>query len=301
MPCIRIRPRARLVAGSQGSRWRLPILALLASVLLTGCVVRVAYGQLDWLTRWSVESYLDLDDSQERLVREIIERNLAWHRATELPRYADYLRELRAGLSGPVSAEFMAQQYATTLVIWDRTLQQISPDIARLLLTLDDGQVSEFFDELEERNAELAEEYSGSTPEARRKKQDRSIIRAFHWFVGTLSPDQEAVVKSHTAGMHDLTEQWLQRRSAWQSACRELLESRSGNAAFEEQLTELLLDPNQFDSAEYRRLVAANREIAFAMSAEVLSSLSPKQRKHLDDRLSGLATDFDELAVAPAR
>jgi hypothetical protein len=170
MPCIRIQPRARLVAGSQGSRWRLPVLALLASVLLTGCVVRIAYGQLEWLTRWSVESYLDLNDGQERLVREIIGRNLAWHRATELPQYAAYLRELRAGLSGPVSAEFMARQYATTLVISDRTLQQISPDIARLLLTLNDEQVSEFIDEIEERNTELAEEYSGYAPEVRRKK-----------------------------------------------------------------------------------------------------------------------------------
>ncbi|MBL8198373.1 MAG: hypothetical protein JNJ67_05505 [Chromatiales bacterium] len=301
MPCIRIRPDARLVAGSRGSRWHPLLLVLVASLLLTGCVVRIAYGQLEWLTRWSVESYLDLSNSQERLVREIIGRNLAWHRATELPQYAAYLRELRAGLEAPVSAEFMAQQYATTLVIWDRTLQQIAPDIARLLLTLDDEQVSEFFDELDERNRELAEEYSGYAPETRRMKQDRSIIRAFRWFVGTLSPDQEVVVKSHTAGMHDLTEQWLERRKAWQSAFRELLEGRSGNAAFERQLTELLLDPNQFDSAEYRRLVAANREIAFAMSADVLSSLSPKQRKHLDERLSGLARDFDELAMAPAR
>jgi hypothetical protein len=235
------------------------------------------------------------------VLREIIKRNLAWHRATELPRYADYLRELRAEVAAPVSAEFIAKQYATTLVIWDRTLQQISPDIARLLLTLDDKQVSEFFDELEERNDELAEEYSGSVPEARRKKQDRSIIRAFRWFVGTLSPDQEVLVKSHTAGMHDLTEQWLQRRKAWQSAFRELLEGRSGNAGFQEQLTELLLDPNRFDSAGYRRLVAENRAIAFAMTADVLSSLNPKQHKHLDDRLSVLAADFDELARAPAR
>ena len=38
------------------------------------------------------------------------------------------------------------------------------------------------------------------------------------------------------------------------------------------------------------------------MVADVLSSISPKQRKHLDDRLSGLAKDFDELAArAPAR
>lgn len=301
MSAIRIRPCARLVAGSQDPRWKLPVLVLLASLLLTGCMVRIAYGQLEWLTRWSVESYLDLNDSQDHLVRDIIGRNLAWHRATELPQYADYLRELRTGLSGPVSVEFIAQQYETTLVIWDRTLQQISPDIARLLLTLSDEQVRQFFDELEERNAELVKGYSGHSPEARRKKQDRSIIRAFRWFTGALSRDQEAVIRSYTAGMHDLTRQWLDRRRAWQSALRQLLDGRSGNAEFENQLTSLLLDPNQFDSAEYRRLVAVNREIAFAMSADVLSSLSPKQRKHLDDRLSRLARDFDELAVTPAR
>jgi hypothetical protein len=301
MPCIRIRPRARLVAGGQGFRWRLPMLAILASLLLTGCVVRIAYNQLEWLTRWSVSGYLDLDDSQERMVREIIGRNLAWHRTTELPQYAAYMRELRAGLSGQVSAEFMARQYATTLVIWDRTLLQISPDIAQLLLTLSDEQVSEFFAEIEERNAELAEEYSGYRPEERRKKQDRSIVRAFRWFTGALSRDQEVLVKSYTAGMHDLTEQWLQRRRAWQAAFRELMENRADNVAFERQLTDLLLDPNQFDSTEYRRLVAANREIAFAMSADVLSSLSPKQKKHLDERLSSLAEDFDVLASTPAR
>ena len=301
MLCIRIQSRTRLVAGGRGVRWKLPVLALLAAVLLGGCVVRIAYGQLDWLTRWYVDSYFDLNADQERLARELIGRSLAWHRATELPQYADYLRELRAGLSGPVSAGFIARQYAVTLVIWDRTLRQISPDIARLLLALDDEQVGEFFVELEKRNAELAEEYSGQAPEARRKKQDRSIVRAFRWFVGTLSRDQEAVIGSYTAGMHDLTEQWLRRRGVWQSAFRDLLEDRSTNPEFEEQLTNLLLDPNQFDDAEYRQLVAANREIAFAMTADVLSSLSGKQRKHLDDRLSRLARDFDELAIAPAR
>ena len=301
MPCIRIRSFSSLAAAIPGYRWKVPALALFASLLLAGCVTQTAYGQLDWLTRWYVNSYLDLDDSQERLVRDIVARNLAWHRATELPQYADYIRELRAGLSGPVNAEFIARQYATTLVLSDRTLQKLSPDIARLLLTLNDGQVREFFAEVEERNAELAEEYAEHPPEVRRKKQDRSIVRAFRWFTGPLNPDQEALVRSYTSGMHDVAGQWLQRRKTWQSAFRKLLEGRAGNPAFEQQLAGLLLDPNQFDGAEYRRLVAENRAIAFAMSAAVLSSLSPKQRQHLDERLSGLARDFDELASAPAR
>jgi hypothetical protein len=301
MTCFRIRSVLSLAAAIRGHHWKFPALALLASLLVAGCVTQAAYGQLDWLTRWYVNSYLDLDDSQERLVRDIVARNLAWHRATELPQYADYLRDLRAGLSGPVSAEFIARQYATTLVLSDRTLQKLSPDIARLLLTLNDGQVSEFFAELEERNAELAEEYADHPPEVRRTKQDRSILRAFRWFTGSLSAEQEATVRSYTAGMHDLAGQWLQRRRTWQSAFRELLAGRAGNPAFEQQLTGLLLDPNQFDGPDYRRQVAENREIAFAMTAAVLSSLNPKQRKHLDERLSGLARDCDELASAPAR
>ena len=301
MPWPRISLPAFLVAGRRGSCWKVPALALLLSLVLTACVTRVAYGQLDWLTRWYVNSYFDLNDSQEQLVREIIGRNLAWHRAVQLPLYAEHIRDLRAGLGGPVSAEFIAQQYEITLVLWDQSLRHIAPDIARLLLTLSDEQLSGFYAELEERNAELREEYSGQDPEFRRKKQDRSIIRAFRWFSGPLSRDQEAVVRSHSAEMHDLTEQWLGRRVAWQTALRELLENRVGNAGFETRLRALLLDPNQFDSPEYRRLVAANRAIVFAMVADVLSSGSPKQRRHLDDRLSGLAADFDQLAGAPAR
>ena len=301
MPCRRVSHSPCLDAGRSGSRWKPVVLALLASLVLSGCVTRIAYGQLDWLTRWYLDSYFDLNDSQERLAREIIDRNLAWHRATQLPQYAVHIRELQAGLSGAVTAGFIEQQYDTTLVIWDQSLRQMVPDIARLLQTLSDEQCSGFFAELEEQNAELAEEYSGLAPAARRKKQDRSIIRGFRWFTGSLSRDQEAVVRSYTAGMHDLTEQWLMRREAWQSALSELLEDRTTSADFEVQLADLLLDPNQFDSPEYRQLVAVNRAIVFAMVAEVLSSMSAKQRRHLDDRLSGLATDFDELARPPAR
>jgi hypothetical protein len=301
MPYPRISLRAFQVAGRRpDSRWKVFALALLASLVLSGCVTRIAYDRLDWLTRWYIDSYLDLTESQDRLAREITRRNLAWHRATQLPLYADHIRELRAGLSGPVTAGFIEQQYAITLVIWDQSMRHMAPDISRLLLTLDDAQLIGFFAEIEEQNVELAEEYSGLAADARRKKQDRSIIRAFAWFTGSLSPEQEAVVRSHTAGMHDLTEQWLSRRAAWQSALRELLDRRSGNADFEAQIADLLLNPDQFDSPEYRQSVAANRATVFAMVAEVLSSMSPKQRRHLDDRLSGLITDFDELARIPA-
>ena len=134
--------------------------------------------------------------------------------------------------SGPVTAAFIEQQYEIDAGdLGPKACRQMSPDIARLLLTLSDEQVSEFF------------------AETRREKcrTGRGVFRAC-----TRSAAQEAGPQHHpwiplvyrdararsrrpwssryTAGMHDLTEQWLQRREAWQSAFRELLENRTGNA-----------------------------------------------------------------------
>ena len=82
------------------------------------------------------------------------------------------------------------------------------------------------------------------------------------------------------------------------AANRRIDELAAKYQAEQQRTTELAL---QIEETRKATLVAENRAIAFAMSAAVLSSLSPKQRQHLDERLSGLARDFDELASAPAR
>ena len=64
------------------------IIGLLA-LLLSGCsAVRLGYDNGPSLALWWLDGYLDLDRSQEARAKPLLEAWFAWHRATQLPDYA---------------------------------------------------------------------------------------------------------------------------------------------------------------------------------------------------------------------
>ncbi|MBN8279585.1 MAG: hypothetical protein J0M16_03150 [Gammaproteobacteria bacterium] len=280
------------------SGWRLLLAGILATFLLGGCVIRVAYEQLDWLALWYLEDYFDLQPEQERVAREIVARTLAWHREEHLPRYAGLTRKVIDAVGTPVQPPFVAQRYAEAVLLWDELLARVLPDAAILLRSLTDEQVDELFANLAKENRDLAEDFSGSTAAERRSKQDKVILKAFRRFTGRLNGAQETMVRARTARFHDLSDDWLRRRETWQQEFRRLLDARATDPAFEVRLGQLLLTPERFDSDDYRRQVADNRQSAFDLVAAVLNSLEAAQLQHLRDRLSTWADDFDTLVRA---
>ena len=277
---------------------RLLITGLVLVTVLGGCVIRVAYNQLDWLALWYVEDYFELDRAQEPRAKRLIAQTLSWHRTTQLPQYAALARRLLEGAETSVDAEFLATRYAEVVELWDALLRHVAPDLARLLQTLSDEQVESLFARLAEENSELEEDYSGVSPEERRAKRDKEIIQAFRRFTGTLNTSQEALVTGQTAQMHDLSSDWLRRRAVWQGEFRVLMTGRKADPVFVDRFTELVLDPNQFDAPGYRALVEENRQYSFRLVAEVLGNLTPVQAKRLQKNLKTYAADFDSLVKA---
>jgi hypothetical protein len=278
------------------SSWlRHAAVGILAVLLLSGCVVRVVYNQLDWLALWYVEDYFDLDPAQELQAKEMIGRTISWHRETQLPRYAALTRTMLAAVDSPVEPSFLGERYAEVVGLWDDLLRRVAPDFASLLQSLSDEQVDELFENLARDNEELAEDYSGVSREERRTKQDKAIIKAFKRFTGKLTPEQEILVRTRAARLHDLSADWLKRREAWQLEFRVLMAGRKSDPQFAERIADLLLNPNQFDGPGYRQLVLENQEASFGLVAAVLASLSQKQSDHLRNHLSTYANDFDAL------
>jgi hypothetical protein len=268
---------------------------VVAAVLLSACVVRVVYNQLDWLALWYVEDYFDLDPVQEEQAKEMIGRTISWHRQTQLPRYASLIHTVLGGIAPPVEPVFLADRYVEVVALWDDLLRHVAPDFAELLQSLGDEQVDELFTNLAEENRELEEDYSAISREERRAKQDKAIIKAFKRFTGRLSPEQELLVRTRTARFHDLSADWLGRREAWQMEFRVLMAGRKTDPLFAERVADLLQNPNQFDSPGYRALVLENQQSSLRLVAAVLSSLSQEQSEQLRNRLNTYARDFDAL------
>ena len=79
---------------------------------MAGCsATRLVYNQLDWGIVWYLNGFFSLEEEQEEELRAAVTRNLEWHRQTQLPKYAQFCRELDAELANGVTPEMLEGRY----------------------------------------------------------------------------------------------------------------------------------------------------------------------------------------------
>jgi 5'-deoxynucleotidase YfbR-like HD superfamily hydrolase len=229
---------------------------------------------------------------------------LAWHRASQLPRYHDLLEGIARDIEHPVSAARVRQRYDEMAGLWEAFVNRLAPEAAPLLRSLSPQQVRELFGNIEEENRSLWKEYGGRTPQERAERRARNAVRAIQRVTGTITDAQRAQVEAATTSMYDAAPQWLEHRRSWQAGFRSLLEGAAQGPAFESGLRELLLNPNRFDRPEYRERVEQNQEIVMRMLADLSVTLTPKQRQKFAGKMheySDIVEDISRQQQAAAQ
>jgi hypothetical protein len=276
-------------------RW--PVLLL--CVFLAGCsATRLVYNRIDWILVWYISDYFTLEDEQEDLLKESVERNMEWHRRDQLPKYVQLLREIEQDFSsGAVTIDMMERFYAQFIILWDEFLVQTMPDVTAFFMTLSQEQIDEFIDNLEESNQELWEEYAGKMPEERRKSRQDGAIKGFERAFGRLSDEQKELIRSYQSTLHDVSHEWMVGRRQWQQDFRNLVVARPPEPEFSDRMLELMLEPNRNDTPEYRQLIDENRLIMMTLTMALSAELTDKQRNKFSKRLNKLNRNFEILAA----
>jgi hypothetical protein len=277
------------------------LLPVLLVFVLGGCFsVKFLYNQMDWFTVWYINDLFDLRKDQKEELRSSVERILDWHRTSQLPEYAEFCLQLEKDAAGTLTPEVIGLRYDEMIRLWDELLLHAMPEIGDFFLSLDQEQVDDFLVRVEEENEELWAEYGGRTAEERIKRRTRAAIKGTQRLTGKLSRSQKEIVGAYMATLADNAEKWIERRRKWQSEFHALLENRSDESQFRQQLSALMIDPNRFDGPDYRTQVERNRQIVFAMLADVAANLSDRQQAQFNRRLRDFAADFTDLAeMAP--
>ena len=273
-------------------------LVIILGILLAGCsATRLLYNQLDWGIVWYLNGFFSLTGEQKDALRESVERNLEWHRKTQLPKYAEFARALDRDIAGEVTVELLDRRNKEIIAFWDEFVLQTVPDVAAFFQLLDQDQIDEFLVNLEEENSELWDEYAGETPEERVERRERSAIRGMRRVIGGLDDEQKELIRSHLGRMVDVADEWMVGRRLWQTEFVGLIKSRPPEPYFSDRLADLMLDPNQFDDPEYRRKVEQNRQVTLVMMTELVNQMNDEQRARFSKRLNGYAADFDLLSA----
>jgi len=86
-----------------GGALRLALAIVLAASMSACSMVRIGYELVPWYTARHLDSYWQLDAVQSSFARERIDELWQWHRSSELPELARWLRQLSGRLDGPPS------------------------------------------------------------------------------------------------------------------------------------------------------------------------------------------------------
>lgn len=270
---------------------RIGLVAILA-VLLAGCsTVKLLYDRMDWLLPWYVGHYVDLTGDQQSLLDQRLAELLRWHRQTQLPQYARWLRELADDLVDGLEREELARHERTLERFWSESIQRLAPDMALLLAELSVDQREQLFEALAERNRRYQRRYVD--PPLLRvvdRRTEQARERLEYW-LGGITTEQTAIIRDWGRRYAPLGERNLAFRQHWQQRLRGLVDGHT-TPVFESAFTGLLIEPEDARSATLTRVRVLTRELLLALD----QSLSSRQRQHLLGRLTALAEDFEQLA-----
>lgn len=285
---------------SSATRWATrPVVLLVVCVcwLLTACGTRFVYNRLDWLSSYYVASQVTLDDAQSRALRANVDDFFAWHRRSELPRYARFLDRMANDAMRPVSLEQLEEGQREVEAFMDESAAHFAPGAARWLNGLRPAQIDELFANLAEKDRKARAEKCDSTPAERRKQRTRQFIDNVEDWTGRLERAQRELIRDGYAALRTDECDELSARARSRLEFRALVDRYRARPEFAERIADFLVHPENRRDAAYRDDYEADRERFLRLLADINHSLTPEQRRNTIARLRVYAQEMRGLAA----
>jgi len=294
-------PAAATTVSAHAGRFLLVAVGL----LLAACSqLQLGYNNADTLLAYTLDSYLDLNDEQEKLAKERIGALHQWHRSTQLPGYVQLLDDAQRKVAGPVTAADVLEFNAGVRRGLAAIGEHAAPDLATLALTLQPAQIDRLAERLANDTSKARRElvrFAG--PESLEQRVERSVDLAEDWF-GTLSVAQREMIRGSLARRPDTQEAWLRERERRQQELVAVLAriraEQPPPATATAWLREYFARLAEPRDAERRAWLARIRQESAELVAQLINSATPAQRAALTKKLRGYAADLGTLAARRA-
>ncbi len=265
-------------------------------LLLSACAFQMIYPRLPFLIGWQLDSYLDLDDEQEDWLEARLHHHLREHRRKALPRYVDYTRKLQTVLQGDHLDEPMLRELEDeSRQLYLDLMRSFLDDGVELFSGLSDKQVDNLLKKQQEEAAEDEQDYTEGNAEERAEKRFDNTLDDMSDLVGRLNTTQKELIRSFSMQRQDAFTVSKATRERWQQLISESLLKRHDKTYLRAQLSRLIEQPDSLRDSDYMAYLEQERTLRYQMQIALFSSLSAKQRAHLQNEISDWENDFTAL------
>ena len=262
------------------------IIVILVFLTLPACSVvgGLWYERIDQLIANQFLEYASFTNDQEKYVRQATLEFKYWNIKNELPKYKKLIAQFRF-LDNATTVDDIDDIYQQGMILANNTREFFLPQIVEFCKTITNKQVEEmatYFDDLmKERKLELEndeDDLQGSLI--------KSFKRFFRFTGVKLSNEQINTIQTLSSGIEDKREQLISERIQWNQQFIAILELRQ-NENFEERFISHI---NSLDSEDPKTRIMINK-----ITAEIIASLSEKQRSKFQKRLARFESSIDQI------
>ena len=262
------------------------IIVILVFLTLPACSVvgGLWYERIDQLIANQFLEYASFTNDQEKYVRQATLEFKYWNIKNELPKYKKLIAQFRS-LDNATTVDDIDEIYQQGMILANNTRDFFLPQIVEFCKTITNKQVEEmatYFDDLmKERKLELEndeDDLQGSLI--------KSFKRFFRFMGVKLGNEQINTIQTLSSGIEDKREQLISERIQWNKQFIAILELRQ-NENFEERFISHI---NSLDSEDPKTRIVINK-----ITAEIIASLSEKQRGKFQKRLVRFESSIDQI------
>ena len=262
------------------------IIVILVFLTLPACSVvgGLWYERIDQLIANQFLEYASFTKDQEKYVRQATLEFKYWNIKNELPKYKKLIAQFRS-LDNATTVDDIDDIYQQGMILANNTREFFLPQIVEFCKTITNKQVEEmatYFDDLmKERKLELENDEDNL-----QASLIKSFKRFFRFMGVKLSNEQINTIQTLSSGIEDKREQLISERIQWNQQFIAILELRQ-NENFEERFISHI---NSLDSEDPKTRIMINK-----ITAEIIASLSEKQRGKFQKRLVRFESSIDQI------
>lgn len=282
-------------------RLKLLVVVLTLSLVLAGCNrVGLAYRNLDVITPWTLNDYLDMNAGQKSWFNDTLKEHLAWHCTTQLPGYLDWLDRLQQMVDSNqiTDAALQARTVEAKQAIAE-VAREITPSAIQLLQGLDDQQVRDMEDALAKDLRKRQDEYLKPPLAQQIKERAERMSKRLDAWMGPLSPSQRNRVTAWSIALGEQNQEWIGNRAHWQAQFIDALQQRH-SADFPQKIQQLLVDRESLWTPQYRTAYAQTEAAARSLIVDLMAESTQQQRLKLTQKINGVRSDFKALKCLKA-
>lgn len=274
------------------------VLTVLICFLLGACSsTKLAYGFLDWVLGWHIGKYVSLNAEQDKFTKTAIDDFHSWHRRTQLPLYADYIKGLKLRLtSGEVTGDQIHAETDQLQIFLDRSIEELIPTLVQLASSLSDTQTKELQKNLKKEREDYKKKYVEVDDDEKYELRKKELKKHLNRVLGPLNKTQKVGLDNWAKSLVPYEQLTFEQQQTWAMQAASAMKIRENKTELENQVRALMFYHAENWGDEAESTIDKNQDLTYEFIASVFNNMDDKQKNHLEKTLDGYVHDFEALA-----